>query len=111
MERIEELENRRNEIGMEWIEKCAEEHRKPFFGITRKMAGIIYRNFKLGNISLTKEEVSSLYDEADVYYKSERYNRDHITVDYYCDAFQATLKGEFKVAEYCLKRACHWCED
>jgi hypothetical protein len=74
------------------------------------MAGIIYRHFKLGDINLTKEEISTLYDEADVYYKTERYNQDNITVDYYIDAFQAVLKSDYEVAEYCLKRAHTWAD-
>ena len=110
MKRNEVLENRRNEISIKWLEQCQEEHREPFFGITRKMAGVIYRNFKLGNINLTKEEVSALYDEADVYYKNEHYNQVHITVDYYVDAFQAILKNDYEVAEYCLKRAHTWAD-
>lgn len=110
MKRNEVLENRRNEISIKWLKQCQEEHIEPFFGITRKMAGVIYRHFKLGDINLTKEEISALYDEADVYYKSERYNQDNITVDYYIDAFQAILKNDYEVAEYCLKRAHTWAD-
>lgn len=105
MKKNEALEERRIEVSNEWMDRCVEEHRIPFCGITRRMAGIIYRNFKLGNISLTKEEVGALYDEADVYYKDEHYKRCTVTVDYYIDAFQATLKKDYELAEYCLKRA------
>lgn len=36
-------------------------------GLSRKQAGVIYRNAKLGNIDATKEQLSSMYDYVEIY--------------------------------------------
>lgn len=34
-------------------------------GISRKQAGVIYRNYKLGNLDLTEKQISLIYDYSD----------------------------------------------
>lgn len=49
-----------------FIESKAKRKAKAMFkGYTRKQAGVIFSNYKRGNIQITKENVNTLYNYAD----------------------------------------------
>lgn len=47
--------------------------------ITKKQAGVIYRNWKLGNLTATKETMNKVYDYAEYYVSTDSKAEDELS--------------------------------
>lgn len=66
---------------------------------THKQAGVIFKNWKSGNIKMTEKDISNLYITADSMYKTEVYNRNHFYCDNIMRAIYFIFKNDFKKAQ------------
>ena len=72
-------------------------------GISRKQAGVIYRNWKLGNIEMTQETVGMMYDFAD-FTTCNAQQCDIDLVDYLREAIDAIFANDFETAQARIDR-------
>lgn len=73
-------------------------------GISKKQAGVIYRNWKLGNLDMTQDMVSFVYDYADF---STNYGTptDYTIVSDLRECVDYLFAGEFEEAQASLGHA------
>ena len=68
--------------------------------ITKKQAGVIYRNFKAGNVKVSQQVISKIYDFAA--YNWVEQTTDSVTsglVDILCAAIDALFAGDYEAAQ------------
>lgn len=69
--------------------------------ITRKQAGVIYRNYKEGNITATEQQISELYNkwtENFVMQTTDSHVAD--VVDRFCACIDAIFAGDLETAQH-----------